>query len=138
MFLRLRGYKTLYLNSYQLSTSLSSQFVHKKGSNSHKGIPLPRCSDRSPETPHKFAAPPDVEKCHFRATLIWIVGKFRDFKTFNNISHVGYQTKALDVRNHKNVFIRHLGSHIDHTYRPHLSTTPIFDAASRRIIIIPK
>ena len=44
----------------------------------NKGIPLPRCSARSPETPPKFAAPPDVEKCHFRATPIWIVGKFRD------------------------------------------------------------
>ena len=45
----------------------------------NKGIPLPRYSDRSPEIPPKFAAPPDVEKCHFRATPIWIVGKFRDF-----------------------------------------------------------
>ena len=44
----------------------------------NKGIPLPRCSDRSPETP-KFAVPLDVEKCHFRATPIWIMGKFRDF-----------------------------------------------------------
>ena len=39
----------------------------------NKGIPLPRCSDRSPETPPKFAAPPDVEKCHFQATPIWIM-----------------------------------------------------------------
>ena len=45
----------------------------------NKGIPLPRCSTRSPETPPKFAAPPNVEKCHFRATPIWIMGKFRDF-----------------------------------------------------------
>ena len=44
----------------------------------NKGIPLQRCSNRSPETP-KFAASPDVEKCHFRATPIWIMGKFRDF-----------------------------------------------------------
>ena len=44
----------------------------------NKGIPLPRCLKRSPETPPKFAAPPDVEKCHFRATPIWIMGKFRD------------------------------------------------------------
>ena len=45
----------------------------------NKGIPLPQSSDRSPETPPKFAAPPDVEKCHFRATPIWIKGKIRDF-----------------------------------------------------------
>ena len=85
----------------------------------NKGIPLPRCSNRSPETPPKFAAPPDVEKCHFRATPIWIMGKFRDFQTFDNISHLGYQTKALHVRNHKNVFIWNLGSYSDHAQRPH-------------------
>ena len=72
----------------------------------NKGIPLPRCSDRSPETPPKFLG----------ATPIWIMRKFRDFKTFNNISHVGYQMKALDVRNHKNVLIWHLSSHNDHTH----------------------
>jgi hypothetical protein len=42
-------------------------------------IPLPRYSYRSPETPPKFAAVSEVEKCHFRATPIWTVGKFSIF-----------------------------------------------------------
>ena len=42
-------------------------------------IPLPQCSFRSPETPPKFVAVYEVEKCHFRATPIWTVGKFLVF-----------------------------------------------------------
>ena len=42
-------------------------------------IPLPRCSFRSLESPLKFVAIFEVEKCHFRATPIRTVGKFLIF-----------------------------------------------------------
>ena len=50
---------------------------------------------------------------------------FSDFSNFDDISHVGYQTKALDARNHKNAFIRHLGSPNDHTISSSVTSSDI-------------
>ena len=61
------------INGNPVNLYIEREVIH------NKGIPLPRCSDRSPGAPPKFAATPDVEKCHFRATPIWIMGKIRDF-----------------------------------------------------------
>ena len=60
----------LYENYSAVSTTSPVNLCIKREVIPNNVIPLPRCSDRSPETPPKFAAPPDVEKCHFRVTPI--------------------------------------------------------------------
>ena len=66
-------------------------------------IPLPMYSIRAPESPLLLFALESMEKVVFCATPIWTVGKFlcicKMLLMLINTRHVGYQMKALDVRN---------------------------------------
>ena len=86
-------------------------------------IPLLMYSIRVLETPFTTVRAWIDGESGFLATPIWIVGKFWYISKTSfiliNTRDVGYQMKALDVRNPINALILHLLPSGCHAYRPH-------------------